>query len=79
MGHAIPAGVLRLARAAVDKYALLILLDGYPYVELHAAKKADFAADLARWKIKTYPTLLLSRIRYFTLLPDGKITEKTFE
>jgi hypothetical protein len=73
-----PKGIERIALTIRNQYALLLLLDGYPYVELTARKHADFLTDLNAWKRKTYPSLLRSDVRYFTLAPNGEIKELTF-
>ena len=73
-----PKGIERIAATIRNQYALLLLLDGYPYVELTARKHADFLTDLNAWKRKTYPSLIRSQVRYFTLAPNGEIKELTF-
>jgi hypothetical protein len=73
-----PKGIERIAGTVPKQYALLLLLDGYPYVELTARKHADFLTDLNAWKRKTYPSLVRSDVRYFTLAPNGEIKELTF-
>jgi hypothetical protein len=70
-----PKGIERIALTIRNQYALLLLLDGYPYVELTARKHADFLTDLNAWKRKTYPSLVRSDVRYFTLAPNGEIKE----
>lgn len=71
-----PKGILKVASTISGKqYALLLLLDGFPYVELTARKHADFLTDLAAWKRKTYPSLARSVVRFFTLAPTGEIKE----
>ena len=60
------------------QFALLLLLDGYPYVEMTARKSADFMTDLNAWKRKTYPSLSRSNVRFFTLAPTGEVKELTF-
>lgn len=74
----IPKGIEKIATTVRNQYALLLLLDGYPYVELTARKHADFLTDLNAWKRKTYPSLVRSQVRYFTLAPNGEIKELTF-
>ena len=74
----IPKGIEKRAATLQKTYALLLLLDGYPYVELTARKHADFLTDLNAWKRKTYPSLIRSQVRYFTLAPNGEIKELTF-
>ncbi len=74
----VPKGIERIAATIRNQYALLLLLDGYPYVELTARKHADFLSDLNAWKRKTYPSLIRSQVRYFTLAPNGEIKELTF-
>jgi hypothetical protein len=74
----IPKGIERIATTVPKQYALLLLLDGFPYVELTARKHADFLTDLNAWKRKTYPSLVRSDVRYFTLAPNGEIKELTF-
>jgi hypothetical protein len=73
-----PKGIERIAGTVPKQYALLLLLDGFPYVELTARKHADFLTDLNAWKRKTYPSLIRSQVRYFTLAPNGEIKELTF-
>jgi hypothetical protein len=73
-----PKGIERIAATVPRQYALLLLLDGFPYVELTARKHADFLTDLNAWKRKTYPSLVRSQVRYFTLAPNGEIKELTF-
>jgi hypothetical protein len=73
-----PKGIERIAGTVPKQYALLLLLDGFPYVELTARKHADFLTDLNAWKRKTYPSLVRSQVRYFTLAPNGEIKELTF-
>ena len=73
-----PNGIERIAATVPGQYALLLLLDGYPYVELTARRQADFLTDLNAWKRKTYPSLVRSQVRYFTLAPNGEIKELSF-
>ena len=73
-----PAGIERIARTVQGQYALLLLLDGYPYVEMTARKQADFISDLGLWKRKTHPSLARSQVRFFTLAPTGELKELTF-
>ena len=73
-----PAGIERIARTVQGQYALLLLLDGYPYVELTARKHADFLSDLGLWKRKTHPSLARSQVRFFTVDPIGTLKELTF-
>jgi hypothetical protein len=73
-----PKGIGTIAKTVPNQYALLLLLDGYPYVEMTARKHADFLTDLNAWKRKTYPSLARSDVRYFTLAPNGEIKELTF-
>ena len=73
-----PSGIERIARTVAGQYALLLLLDGYPYVELTARKHADFLSDLGMWKRKTHQSLARSQVRFFTLAPNGEIKELTF-
>ena len=74
----IPKGIIAKAAPLGVSYALLILLDGFPYVEFMARKQADFLTDLAAWKRKTYPSLVRSQVRFFTLAPTGEINELVF-
>jgi hypothetical protein len=74
----IPTGIERIARTFQKQYALLIFLDGYPYVELTARKSADFLTDLNLWKRNTYPSLRRSDVRFFTVDPTGTIKELSF-
>ena len=76
---AIPAGIERIARTVSGQYALLLLLDGYPYVEFTARKHADFMSDLGLWKRKTHPSLARSQVRFFTVDPIGTLKELTFK
>jgi len=73
-----PKGIEKIATTIRNQYALLLLLDGYPYVEMTARKHADFLTDLNAWKRKTYPSLIRSQVRYFTLAPNGEIKELAF-
>jgi hypothetical protein len=73
-----PKGIEKIAATIRGQYALLLLLDGYPYVELTARKHADFLTDLNAWRRKTYPSLSRSVVRFFTLAPSGEIKELTF-
>jgi hypothetical protein len=73
-----PKGIERIAATVPKQYALLLLLDGFPYVEFTARKQADFLTDLNAWKRKTYPSLSRSVVRFFTLAPSGEIKELTF-
>ena len=70
-----PKGIEKIATTIRNQYALLLLLDGYPYVELTARKHADFLTDLNAWKRKTLPSLRRSDVRFFTLAPNGEIKE----
>ena len=74
----IPKGIERIAATVPRQFALLLLLDGYPYVEMTARKHADFLTDLNAWKRKTYPSLSRSIVRFFTLAPTGELKEITF-
>ena len=73
-----PKGIERIAATVPKQYALLLLLDGYPYVEMTARRHADFLTDLATWKRKTQPSLARSVVRFFILSPAGDIKEMTF-
>jgi hypothetical protein len=75
----IPTGIERIARTVQGQYALLLLLDGYPYVEFTARKQADYISDLGLWRRKTHPSLARSQVRFFTLAPTGEIKELTFK
>jgi len=74
-----PAGIERVSRTVKGQYALLLLLDGYPYVEFTARKHADFLSDLGLWKRKTHPSLARSQVRFFTVDPIGTLKELTFK
>jgi hypothetical protein len=74
----LPKGIERVALTVNKQFALLLLLDGFPYVEFMARKQADFLTDLAAWKRKTYPSLVRSQVRFFTLAPTGEIKELVF-
>ena len=74
----IPKGIEKIAATVPRQFALLLLLDGYPYVEMTARKSADFMTDLNAWKRKTYPSLARSDVRFFTLAPTGEVKELTF-
>ena len=74
----VPKGIEKIATTVPRQYALLLFLDGFPYVEMTARKSADFMTDLNSWKRKTYPSLVRSQVRYFTLAPNGEIKELTF-
>lgn len=75
----LPKGIERIALTVPRQYALLLLLDGYPYVEFTARKHADFLSDLGLWKRKTHPSLRRSQVRFFTVDPVGTIKELTFK
>ena len=79
MSSPVPAGIERIARTVQGQYALLLLLDGYPYVEMTARKQADFLSDLGLWKRKTHPSLARSQVRFFTVDPIGTLKELTFK
>ena len=74
----LPKGIATIAKTVPNQHALLLLLDGYPYVEFTARKSADFLTDLNLWKRKTYPSLARSQVRFFTLAPNGEIKELSF-
>lgn len=74
----LPKGIERIALTVPGQHALLLLLDGYPYVELTARKQADFLTEVNAWKRKTYPSLARSEVRFFTLAPSGEIKELAF-
>jgi hypothetical protein len=74
----IPLSIVRISATVPKQYALLLFLDGYPYVEMTARKSADFMTDLNSWKRKTYPSLARSDVRFFTLAPNGEVKELTF-
>ena len=78
MSSPVPAGIERIARTVQGQYALLLLLDGYPYVEFTARKSADFMTDLNSWKRKSLPMFARSQVRFFTLAPTGELKELTF-
>lgn len=71
----VPLGIQRIARTVTGQHALLLFLDGYPYVEFTARKSADFTSDLNAWKKNTFPSLRRSECRFFTLAPDGDLKE----
>ena len=73
-----PKGIATIAKTVPGQYALLLFLDGFPYVEMTARKPADFMTDLNAWKRKTYPSLARSNVRFFTLAPTGELKELTF-
>jgi hypothetical protein len=73
-----PKGIERIAATVPKQHALLLFLDGFPYVEFTARKSADFLTDLNAWKRKTYPSLARSDVRFFTLAPNGEVKELTF-
>ena len=74
----VPKGIATIAKTVPRQFALLLLLDGFPYVEMTARKHADFMSDLNAWKRKTYPSLARSNVRFFTLAPTGEVKELTF-
>ena len=78
MSSPVPAGIERIALTVKGQYALLLLLDGYPYVEMTARKHADYLSDLGLWKRKTHPSLARSQVRFFTVDPIGTLKELTF-
>jgi hypothetical protein len=71
----LPKGIERIALTVPKQYALLLFLDGFPYVEFTARKSADFLTDLNAWKRKTFPSLQRSQVRFFTSSPNGEIKE----
>jgi len=73
-----PKGIEKIAATVPRQYALLLFLDGFPYVEMTARKHADFLTDLNAWKRKTYPSLSRSDVRFFTLAPSGEMKELNF-
>lgn len=74
----VPKGIATIAKTVPRQFALLLLLDGFPYVELTARKQADFLTEVNAWKRKTYPSLARSDVRFFTLAPSGEIKELAF-
>ena len=74
----LPKGIEKIATTVPKQYALLLFLDGFPYVEFTTRKSADFMTDLNAWKRKTYPSFSRSDVRFFTLAPNGEIKELTF-
>ena len=74
----VPKGIEKIAATVPKQYALLLFLDGFPYVELTARKNADFLTEVNAWKRKTYPSLSRSDVRFFTLAPNGEIKELAF-
>lgn len=74
----VPKGIATIAKTVPKQFALLLLLDGFPYVEMTARKSADFMTDLNAWKRNTYPSLRRSDVRFFTLAPTGEVKELTF-
>jgi hypothetical protein len=73
-----PKGIATIAKTVPGKYALLLLLDGYPYVEFTTRKSADFMTDLNAWKRKSLAMFARSNVRFFTLAPTGELKELTF-
>lgn len=71
----LPKGIEKVAATVANQYALLLLLDGFPYIEFTARKSADFTTDLNSWKRKTFPSLQRSQVRFFTSAPNGEIKE----
>jgi hypothetical protein len=71
----VPKGIATIAKTVPRQFALLLLLDGFPYVEFTARKAADFMTDLNAWKRKTFPSLRRSQVRFFTAAPNGEIKE----
>jgi len=71
----LPKGIEKVAATVSNQYALLLLLDGFPYVEFTARKAADFTTDLNSWKRNTFPSLKRSQVRFFTSAPNGEIKE----
>ena len=74
----LPKGIEKIAATVQKQYALLLFLDGFPYVEFTTRKSADFMTDLNAWKRKTYPSFSRSDVRFFTLAPNGEIKELNF-
>ena len=71
----LPKGIEKIAATVPKQYALLLLLDGYPYVEFTTRKSADFMTDLNAWKRKSLPMFARSQVRFFTSAPNGEIKE----
>jgi len=71
----LPKGIERIAATVPKQFALLLFLDGFPYVEFTARKSADFTTDLNAWKRKTFPSLQRSDVRFFVSSPNGEIKE----
>ena len=71
----LPKGIEKIAATVPKQYALLLLLDGYPYVEFTARKSADFMTDLNAWKRKSLAMFARSNVRFFTSAPNGEIKE----
>jgi hypothetical protein len=78
MSKPTPTGIERIARTVPGQYALLLLLDGYPYVEFTARKNADFMTGLNMWKRKSLSMFARSNVRFFTLAPSGELKELSF-
>ena len=74
----VPKGIATIAKTVPRQFALLLFLDGFPYVELTSRKHADYLTELNAWKRKTYPSLARSEVRFFTLAPSGEIKELAF-
>ncbi len=73
-----PKGIERIAGTVRGQYALLLLLDGSPYVEFTARKHADFLSELNAWRRNSLPMFARSVVRFFTLAPSGELKELTF-
>lgn len=71
----LPKSIERIAATVPKQFALLLFLDGFPYVEFTARKSADFLTDLNAWKNKTLPSFRRSDVRFFTIAPNGEIKE----
>jgi len=68
----LPKGIATIAKTVPGQYALLLFLDGYPYVEFTARKHADFLTDLNAWKRKTYSPSPAPSSASLRLLPPAR-------
>lgn len=64
-----PGGIIKLAAATSEPYALFIYLDSIPYVEVKANRLNDFGDKLAGWKRDNLASLRPPvSVRYFMRL-----------
>lgn len=52
-----PGGIIKLAAAIPERYALFIYLDSIPYCELKARRMPEFTEKLSAWKRENLSSL----------------------